>query len=62
MADRNRREKLEKDPDRDMSHVPGTYNPGNQAGKDVQSDRVRPGSLPKSEGSKNTKNKAGREK
>jgi hypothetical protein len=32
----NVRRKLENDPDRDMSHVPGTYNPGNQAGKPVQ--------------------------
>jgi hypothetical protein len=36
MVSRNVREKLENDPNRDMSHVPGTYNPGNQAGKDVQ--------------------------
>jgi hypothetical protein len=31
------REKLEKDPNPDMSHEPGTCNPGNQAGKDAQS-------------------------
>ena len=36
------REKLENDPDRDMSHVPGTYNPGNQAGKDVKGGGQRP--------------------
>jgi hypothetical protein len=29
----NVREKLEKDENRDMSRVPGTFNPGNQAGK-----------------------------
>jgi hypothetical protein len=35
MVNRNVRETLEKDANRDMSHVPGTYNPGNQAGKEV---------------------------
>jgi hypothetical protein len=42
MVNRNVREKLENDPNRDMSHVPGTYNPGNQAGKDVQGGGQRP--------------------
>jgi hypothetical protein len=37
----NMRQKLENDPDRDMSHVPGTYNPGNQAGKPVQGGGLR---------------------
>jgi hypothetical protein len=50
MANRNARdnvrEKLENDPDRDMSHVPGTYNPGNQAGKDVQEGGLRPADEP----------------
>jgi hypothetical protein len=50
MANRNARdnvrEKLENDPDRDMSHVPGTYNPGNQAGKDVQEGGLRPADGP----------------
>jgi hypothetical protein len=41
MVNRKVREKPEKDPNRDMSHVPGTYNPGNQAGKDVQSGGQR---------------------
>ncbi len=46
MADPNShdsvRKKLENDPDRDMSRVPGTYNPGNQAGKDVKGGGQRP--------------------
>jgi hypothetical protein len=46
MANRNVREKLENDPNRDMSHVPGTYNPGNQAGKDVQGCGQRPADEP----------------
>jgi hypothetical protein len=46
MANRNVREKLENDPNRDMSHVPGTYNPGNQAGKDVQGSGQRPADEP----------------
>jgi hypothetical protein len=55
MADRNSREKLENDADRDMSHVPGTYNPGNQAGKDVRGDGVHPeSSLGKREGETGT--------
>jgi hypothetical protein len=36
MVNRNVREKLKKDPNRDMSHVPGTYNPGNQGGKGAE--------------------------
>jgi hypothetical protein len=46
MANRNVREKLENDPNRDMSHVPGTYNPGNQAGKDVPGGGERPADEP----------------
>ncbi len=42
----NVREKLENDPDRDMGHVPGTYNPGNQAGKPVQESGQRPADEP----------------
>jgi hypothetical protein len=42
----NVRKKLENDPDRDMSHVPGTYNPGNQAGKPVQGRGLRPADEP----------------
>jgi hypothetical protein len=42
----NMRQKLENDPDRDMSHVPGTYNPGNQAGKPVQGGGLRPADEP----------------
>ena len=45
MADRTR-EKLENDPSRDMTHVPGTYNPGNQAGKDVQGGGLTPAGEP----------------
>ena len=62
MVNRNVREKLENDPNRDMSHVPGNYNPGNQAGKDVQDGGVRPADEPrgsflgrKREGSKRPK-------
>jgi hypothetical protein len=61
MADRNVRKKLENDPNRDMSHVPNTYNPGNQAGKDVQGGGLRPADGPggpflgKGEGSKRPK-------
>ncbi len=61
MANRNVRGKLENDPHRDMSHVPGTYNPGNQAGKDVQGGGQRPADEPggsflgKGEGSKRPK-------
>jgi hypothetical protein len=47
MVNRNRRERLENDPDRDMSHVPGTYNPGNQAGKGEQSDGRRSADEPR---------------
>jgi hypothetical protein len=47
MVNRNRRERLENDPDRDMSHVPGTYNPGNQAGKSEQTDGQRPTDEPR---------------
>ena len=50
MADRdprdNVRQKLENDPDRDMSHVPGSFNPGNQAGKPVQGGGQRPADEP----------------
>jgi hypothetical protein len=46
MANRNMREKLENDPNRDMSHVPGTYNPGNQAGKSVQEGGQAPADEP----------------
>ena len=42
----NMRQKLENDPDRDMSHVPGNYNPGNQAGKSVQGGGLRPADEP----------------
>jgi hypothetical protein len=42
----NMRQKLENDPERDMSHVPGTYNPGNQAGKPVQGGGQRPAGEP----------------
>ena len=42
----NVRQKLENDRDRDMSHVPGTYNPGNQAGKPVQGGGLRPADEP----------------
>jgi hypothetical protein len=42
----NVRQKLENDPDRDMSHVPGTYNPGNQAGKPVRGGGQRPADEP----------------
>ena len=42
----NVRQKLENDPDRDMSLVPGTYNPGNQAGKPVQGGGQRPADEP----------------
>jgi hypothetical protein len=53
MADRDVRKKLEDDPGRDMSHVPGNYNPGNQAGKDVRSDGQDPESpLGKKEGNR----------
>jgi hypothetical protein len=61
MANRNVREKLENDANRDMSHVPGTYNPGNQAGKEVHGGGQRPGGAPgrsflgKGEGSKKPK-------
>ena len=63
MVNRNDREKLEKDPNRDMSHVPGNYNPGNQAGKDVHGGGQRhadePGgpSLGKEKGSPRGKGK-----
>jgi hypothetical protein len=42
----NVRQKLENDPARDMSHVPGNYNPGNQAGKPVQGGGLRPADDP----------------
>lgn len=36
-------ENIKRDPNRDLSHVPGSFNPGNQAGKgrDVEQDRTR---------------------
>jgi hypothetical protein len=36
-------ENIKRDPNRDLSHVPGSFNPGNQAGKgrDVEEDRTR---------------------
>jgi hypothetical protein len=36
-------ENIKRDPNRDLSHVPGSFNPGNQAGKgpDVEKDRNR---------------------
>jgi hypothetical protein len=36
-------ENIKRDPDRDLSHVPGSFNPGNQAGKgrDVEQDKAR---------------------
>jgi hypothetical protein len=40
MADKTR-ENLDKDPNRDMSHVPGTFNPGNQAGKGAEEGEER---------------------
>ena len=46
MANRNVRNKLENDPNRDMRHVPGTYNPGNQAGKTVEGGGQRPADEP----------------
>jgi hypothetical protein len=46
MFNRGVREKLENDPNRDMRHVPGSYNPGNQAGKDVQGGGQRPAHEP----------------
>jgi hypothetical protein len=46
MANRNVREKLENDPNRDMSDVPGSYNPGSQAGKDVRGGGQRPADEP----------------
>ena len=35
-------ENIKRDPNRDLSHVPSSFNPGNQAGKgrDVEQDRV----------------------
>jgi hypothetical protein len=45
MADRTR-EKLENDPNRDMSNVPGTFNPGNQAGKVAEEREQRPAKKP----------------
>jgi hypothetical protein len=35
-------ENIKQDPNRDLSHVPGSFNPGNQAGKgrDVEQERV----------------------
>jgi hypothetical protein len=62
----NLRQKLENDPDRDMTHVPGTYNPGNQAGKPVQGGGLRPADEPggpflgKGAGSKRSKIKPGK--
>jgi hypothetical protein len=47
MVNRNVREKLENDPTGNMCHVPGTYNPGNQAGKDVQGGGVRAADEPR---------------
>ncbi len=37
-------ENIKRDPNRDLSHVPGSYNPGNQAGKggDDEEDRTPP--------------------
>ncbi len=36
-------ENIKRDPNRDLSHVPGSFNPGNQAGKgrDVEEDKTR---------------------
>ena len=36
-------ENIKRDPNRDLSHVPGSFNPGNQAGKgrDVEQDKTR---------------------
>ncbi len=41
--DNNMPENIKRDPNRDLSHVPGSFNPGNQAGKgpDVGNDRNR---------------------
>jgi hypothetical protein len=45
MADRTR-EKLENDPNRNMRDVPGTFNPGNQAGKGAEEKEGRPPKKP----------------
>ncbi len=41
-------ENIKRDPNRDLSHVPGSFNPGNQAGKgpDVGTDRNRRADAP----------------
>jgi hypothetical protein len=39
-------EKIRQDPNRDLSHVPGTFNPGNQAGKPVEGGGQAPAGKP----------------
>jgi hypothetical protein len=42
-------ENIQQDPNRDLSHVPGTFNPGNQAGKPVQGGPQAPARTDKPE-------------
>jgi hypothetical protein len=39
-------EKIRRDPNRDLTHVPGTFNPGNQAGKPVEGGGQVPAGQP----------------